>query len=306
MNKPNLLDELAKRPLLCDGAMGTQLMAHGLAPGHCGELWNVERPEIVRSIHATYLKAGCDLVTTNTFGGTSAALAKHDLSGQVAELNEAGARLGKEAVAGLKGRLAWVLGDVGPFGGFLEPVGEATAEEVLAMFAAQVKALVKGGVDGFIIETMSDPQEMVLAIRAARENSKLPIVATFAFDHGEGASFRTMMGATVEQAVGAAISAGASVVGANCGTSLTMTDYLQLAEEIIAVAGTTPVILQPNAGTPLMKQGKLVYGAIPADMAELAAGLLDVGVRIVGGCCGTTPAHLAAMSGVVHPHSQQT
>ena len=292
MVERDLMQWLSQRALVCDGAMGTQLMARGLASGECGERWNVERPEDVEAIHRAYRDAGCDLLTTNTFGGTSAALERHGLAERVAKLNLAGAQVARRAA----GDQCLVLGDIGPFGGFLEPVGDMTAEHLLAMFYRQAEALKEGGADAIIIETMSDSAEMAVAIRAAKQVATLPVIATYAFAHAEANAFRTMMGTTVRDAVAAAIEAGADVIGANCGTSLGLDDYRRLAEHLAAAAGKAPVILQPNAGAPKMDGGNLVYPATPADMAKLAPVLKKIGVKILGGCCGTTPDHLRAMA----------
>lgn len=288
----DLLSSLAARPLVCDGAMGTQLLARGLGAGECGMLWNIERPEEVRNVHEAYRQAGCSLITTNTFGGAASVLARHGLAGRVAELNRAGAQAAR-AVAGEAG---WVLGDIGPFGDFLEPLGDMGKEELHGIFHAQAAALIEGGADAILVETMSDPAEAEVAVAAAKACGSPTIFVTYAFqktDHGE---FRTMMGTGVEEAVARATAAGADVVGANCGTALTFPDYLELARQLVRVAGKTPVILQPNAGAPQMAGGQTIYDAKPQEMAELVGPLLHAGVRIIGGCCGTSPAHLAAMS----------
>jgi len=291
--KASLLDELARRPLLCDGAMGTQLFAAGLAPGACGEVWNAQNAKAVEAIHARYRSAGCDLVTTNTFGGTSIALERHGLAARADELNRAGAAAARRAV----GDGAWVLGDVGPLGAFLEPLGEVTPEAATEMFAAQVRALRAGGADAVVVETMSDATEMAVAVTAARAAGACPVIATYAFGKGDRSeAFRTMMGVGVDAALGAAVDAGADVVGANCGISLGLDDYRRLADALVKAARGRWVILQPNAGSPETVGGKLVYGATPAAMAEMVPAMLACGVRIVGGCCGTTPEHLAAMA----------
>jgi len=291
MAKTNLLEELKKRPLLCDGAMGTQLFIRGLAAGACGELLNVERPEVVQEVHRAYRQAGCDLITTNTFGGSSAALKKHGLADQTAALNRSGA----DAAIRQASPDAWVLGDIGPFGEFLEPLGDMKAAELLEIFGEQAAALYGAGVDAIIIETMSDPTELEVAVKAAKRASGKPVIATYAFADGGGGSFRTMMGTPVKDAIARAIAAGADVVGANCGSSLSLSDYVNLAEQIVAAAGKTPVIVQPNAGSPMLLDGKLVYRAKPEDMGAAVPSLLKTGVRIIGGCCGTTPSHLRAM-----------
>lgn len=296
MARKYLLDALNDRTLLCDGAMGTQLFLRGLAPGTSGEHWNVEKPHLVEDIHRAYRSAGCDLITTNTFGASAPALERHGLSKDVYVLNVAGAKAARRVA----GDDAWVLGDIGPFGGFLEPLGDTTPDQLLEIFTAQAKALKEGGADAAIIETMSDPNEMAVAIRAARQVGDWPIIATYSFDRGNGQEFRTMMGAYVADAVAEAIKAGADIVGANCGTSLSLQDYQRLAEELVAAAGNVPVILQPNAGSPQEVNGKLVYGATPADMAAIVPSLKEIGVKIIGGCCGTSPDHLAAMGKVVN------
>lgn len=287
-----LLAELKQRVVVCDGGMGTQLMARGMQPGECPELWNRTQPDHVRAIHAAYRDAGCQLLTTNTFGGTSTTLGKHGHGDDVEELNTAGARLAREAAGGK----CLVMGDVGPFGDFLEPVGDTTLDQLREIFCRQLNALATGGADGIIIETMSDATELSVAVAAAKAVSTWPVIATFAYAHGEAGTFRTMMGTSAEDATKAAIDAGADIVGSNCGTSLSLDDYVRLADAIVSAAGSTPVILQPNAGAPQMIAGKLTYLAKPQDMAHLATRLINAGVKVVGGCCGTTPDHLRAMA----------
>lgn len=287
----DLLSALATHPLICDGAMGTELLANGLGSGECGTLWNVERPEIVRGVHEAYRKAGCNLITTNTFCGSTFALEPHGLVERMAELNRAGARNARD----IAGDSAWVLGDIGPFGDFLEPLGDMTENDLRAIFRTQTQALIDGGVDALLVETMSDPAEMEVAIAAVKDCSSLPIIATYAFQKSGDTEFRTMMGTSIEETIERAIAAGANIVGANCGISLSFPDYLELARQLVRAAGRTPVILQPNAGSPQFVGDNTIYCATPADMAAIVAPLWDIGVRIIGGCCGTSPAHLAAM-----------
>lgn len=250
--KKSLLDELSRRPLLGDGATGTQLQAMGLTPGACGERWNLEHPERIRELHRRYLVAGSDLLTTNSFGGTPTVLAGHGLSGQVRDIN------------------------------------------VAAAFRPQIAALLEGGADAILIETMSDPAEMEIAIRVAREAGAPVVIATYAFQKS-AVGHRTMMGTTAAEAVARAIGAGADVVGANCGTELSLDDYEKLARELVAAAGRTPVIVQPNAGSPILRDGRVSYAESAAEFAAAAPRLLATGARIVGGCCGSTPEHIAAM-----------
>jgi methionine synthase I (cobalamin-dependent) len=290
MTREAFLDRLAQRPLLADGGMGTQLMARGLMPGVSGELWNIDQPEAIQAIHRDYREAGCDLLTTNSFQGTRQALMMHGLSEKVAEVNTAAARNARAAADG-----ALVMGDVGPFGGFLEPMGETTPEQLEEIFTEQLAALQAGGADLIVVETMSDPQESAAAIRAAKLAGDWPVIATFAFQKVPD-GFATMMGTSPGEAIARVRDAGADVVGANCGTALSLADYLDLARALVSAAGETPVIVQPNAGAPEEQDGTLHWPASPDDMADLVPQLLDAGVRIIGGCCGTTPNHLAAMA----------
>jgi 5-methyltetrahydrofolate--homocysteine methyltransferase len=285
------LDTLALRPLLGDGATGTQLQRLGLAPGACGEFWNIARPDLVRQVHRNYLAAGSDLLTTNTFGGTSYVLAGHGAEARVREINLAGARLARE----IAGDRAWVLGDMGPFGGLLEPLGDALPEDVTIAFRTQAEALLEGGADILLVETMSDPVEAALAVRAAKAAGAEFVIATYAFQQS-AVGFRTMMGTTVIAALAAAVAAGADVVGANCGTELSLEDYARLTAELAAAAAGRPVIVQPNAGSPQLVDGQICYAESAAQFAAAAPHYLDAGARLVGGCCGSTPEHIAAMA----------
>ncbi len=287
----DLLKTLAQRPLLCDGAMGTQLFAAGLEQGRCGETWNVDEPAKVQAIHQRYRDAGCDLITTNSFGASPLSLARHELASRCAELNQAAAKVARAAA----GDAGYVLAGLGPFGGLMEPYGDVPQDQVRESFQEQAHALHAGGADACLVETMTDADEMRLAIAAARAVGDWPVLGTFAFG-GAGGTYHTMMGVDPAGAVQAARDAGASVIGANCGSSLSLEDYLLLAQQLVAAAGDLPVILQPNAGSPIQRDGQTIYPASPAEMAALVPKLLNIGVRIIGGCCGTSPAHLAAMA----------
>jgi len=294
--KPNLLDVVNERVLVCDGAMGTQLFEAGLTPGACGELWNIDQPTVIQAVHQRYRDAGCDLITTNTFGGMRSQLERHGLAERVTEINKAAAEVARNVV----GDDGWALGDIGPFGDFLEPIGEVSHAQLTEIFTAQARALHSGGVDAFIVETMSDVNEMAVAIKACKHvDASMPVLATYAFESRGSDDLRTMMGVTVEQAVTEATAAGADVVGANCGTSLGLDDYRALAAALVKFAGSTPVSLQPNAGSPRNVDESLVYDATPEDMAALANDLVAAGVRGVGGCCGTTPTILQAMAAAI-------
>ncbi|RME72281.1 MAG: homocysteine methyltransferase, partial [Verrucomicrobia bacterium] len=275
MSRLGKLELLLKtRPLVCDGAMGTQLQQLGLAPGACGVAWNIEAPDRVRTVHQRYLDAGADLLTTNTFSGTSLALAGHGLGARAAELNRAAAALAREVA----GDRAFVLGDMGPFGGLLEPYGDAEPEAVKQAFAEQAAALLEGGADVLLVETMSDPAEAVLGIEAAREAGAALVMTSFAFQQS-GDTFRTMMGTTVADAVRAAVQAGAGIVGANCGTELALETYIRLAEELVAAAGDVPVVVQPNAGSPEVVDGEIVYRTTPEAFGAAAVRFVEAGAR---------------------------
>jgi 5-methyltetrahydrofolate--homocysteine methyltransferase len=289
--KPILTEACLTTSLTCDGAMGTQLIQRGMAVGECGMRWNAERPDDILAVHRAYRDAGCRLIISNSFGGTRSMLDRHEFGDQTAEWN----RLAAEIAATAAGPDGWVLGDVGPFGDFLEPMGDTTEEELEGIFQEQIRALVEGGADAILVETMSDPAEVAAAVRAAKTVTSLPVIASYAFQKSAG-TFRTMMGTTVADAIHAAYDAGADIAGSNCGTDLSLDDYLELGRQIVTAAAGRPTILQPNAGAPQLIDGRACYLATPEDMAATARELHAIGIRIIGGCCGTTPEHLAAMA----------
>ncbi len=288
--KSPLLTACLENLLVCDGGMGTELMALGLPPGSAGMLWNRNDPEHVRSVQEAYANSGCQILTTNSFGGTRSMLSRHDLGRETVDLNRRAAMLAREAA----GPGGYVFGDVGPFGGFLEPSGDTTREELETIFAEQITALLTGNIDAVLVETMSDPAEAEVAVRAAKKQCDLPVAVTFAFQKSAD-GFRTMMGRTAAEAVRAAIDAGADIVGANCGTDLTLDDYILLAGVLTKCAEGTPVLIQPNAGAPISTPTGVSYQATPDEMADCARALRDGGVAIIGGCCGTTPRHMQAI-----------
>jgi 5-methyltetrahydrofolate--homocysteine methyltransferase len=290
----NLLDILKKKVLVCDGAMGTQLIAAGLQPGECAEEWNVSRRDAVRRIQRAYIEAGADLVLTNTFGANRLALERHGLHERLAEFNAAAVENARVAA----GRGGFVLGDIGPTGAFPESLGGCGEDEFRDIFLEQAEALAAAGVDAFIIETMTSVEEMRGAVRAARKAAELPVIASAAYDPTpQGTVFRTMMGADVEQMTHAALKAGADVVGANCG-GVNMRDMVAVAG---IIRGITPksILIEANAGRPEVVGGATVYPETPAEFAAHVGELLKLGVRIVGGCCGTTPDHIRAIAKIV-------
>lgn len=288
----DLLDRIARAPLLLDGGMGSELMRRGLAAGQCPEEWNVSHADDVAAIHRDYYAAGSDIVNTNTFGGTSLKLAAYGRAAEAAAFNEAAARL---AVAlrdrEFPGRL--VAGDIGPSGAMVKPMGVAEPGELSAAFAEQAAALVAGGADLLNIETMFDLTEARLAVEAAHEAAGgRPVLASMAFKP-VAKGYRTMMGVSPEQAVTTLLEAGATLVGCNC--EITAELMAGLVPQLRELSGL-PVVAQPNAGQPRLEGGRTVYAETPAHFAAVVAGFPAAGAGVVGGCCGSTPAFIAALA----------
>jgi len=278
------------RVLLGDGAMGTELQRAGLQAGQPGELWNLEQPARVEAIHRAYVDAGADLVLTNTFGANPWVLGRYALGGSLEAIARSAAELARRAVP----PGVFVLGDIGPTGALLKPLGDATLEQFHGAFLRQAQALLAGGADGIIVETMSAIEEAVAAVRAARKAGAPFVIGSMAFDRTKDASFRTLMGVRPEFAARALVEAGAAIVGANCGTKMRVADFAQLTAALRS-AVTCPVMIQPNAGRPELAGGQTVYRLSPAEFAGAMRAVVKAGARIVGGCCGTTPAHIAAV-----------
>ena len=276
--------------IVADGAMGTMLQEVGLPTGASPEGWLMENPDPVRGVHRAYVEAGAELILTCTFGGTRARLERPGLADRVAEVNQRAAEIAREAAAGD----AYVAGDIGPLGEFLAPMGKITYEQAVEMFAEQAAALAAAGVDALYIETMSDLNEARAAVEGAQQvEAGIPIFATFSFDsHG-----RTNMGVSPEQAAEALLALGVDAFGANCGATLEMTQ--EAAAKMHETAPHMPIIVKPNAGRPHMVGREAVYDATPEDMAKYARSFVALGARIVGGCCGSTPAHIAAIAAAV-------
>jgi len=286
--RPTLAEALLQpRVLVGDGAMGTELQRAGLEPGDCGDAWNLRHPDRVTAIQRRYVEAGSEILLTNTFGTNHFVLARYDLVAETARIARASVKVAREAA----GARAWVLGDVGPCGRFLAPLGDVTAEALEASLRETIGAFLDEGVDGIVLETMTALDELLLGIRVARDLGAPVVIASLAFDRARD-SFRTMMGVTVPQAGAAARDAGADVIGANCGTRLAPRDFAELGRQLHA-ASSLPVMLQPNAGQPVLEDDRVVYPLTPDAMADELIEVATVG-RIVGGCCGTTPAHIAA------------
>ncbi len=276
-----------RKVLIADGGWGTEFVLKGLGPGEAPEAWNLDRREDVLAVAFSYVQAGADIILTNTFGGTHMKLAKSGLDSKTIEINRRGAEISREAA----GKSTLVFASVGPTGEFMAPLGTATAEEMGHDFAEQAKALANGGADGIVIETMTDLAEARAALKAVKENADLPVAATMTFDKGKR-GYATIMGIRPEQAVRELEKSGADIVGANCGAGFeSMIEVIRVMRE----ATSLPIWCKPNAGLPELLNGKTVYRETPEMMASQLKALVDAGANIVGGCCGTTPAHIRAL-----------
>ena len=295
MPRMNLRERITKDLFLLDGAMGTQLIARGIEVGKCNDYLNVESPDVVLDIHRSYFEAGSDAVLTNTFGANKYALGRHRLAEEAAKINSAGARIARKA----GGQDKYVLGDIGPSGDFLEPLGSLKPEELKEAFARQAKALLDGGVDGFIIETMTALDEVTIAIEAVKSvGGGVPVLASMSFDMA-GGDFKTMMGVGIEAAVAKIVALDVDAVGFNCGT-VSLDEYIELAEKFVsavrALSADAIVYAEPNAGKPELVEGQAVYKVSPENFAAAAKKIHSAGVNIIGGCCGTGPAHIKALA----------
>ncbi len=282
-----------KGPVIADGAMGTMLFQLGLEQGASPELWNVDHPERIRQVHRQYIDAGSQIILTNTFGCNRKRLELHTLSDRVHELNKAAARMARSVANGAIQPIL-VAGDIGPSGSVLEPYGDLPYDEAVEIFAEQTRGLIGGNVDVIWIETMSDLEELRAAVEGVRRvSSDIPIVTTMTFD----TNGRTMMGVTPEQAVEAILKFDVAAFGGNCGNG---PDEIEaVIEKMHAAAPDAVLVAKANAGIPTLKNGVAVYDATPADMAEYAKKVRDLGARIVGACCGSTPDHIAAIAGAI-------
>lgn len=281
-----LYDLLVNGPVLTDGSWGVHLQSLGLQPGESPDVWNITHPEIVAQVAQAYVDAGSKVILTNTFGASRIMLARHGYADRTVEINRAGASISRNAADGK----AHVFASIGPSGAMLM-MGDVTEDELRSAFEEQSQALVAGGAEAIVIETMSDVAEAALAVRAAHATG-VPVVASMTFDSGKNKD-RTMMGTTPEQAAEELTAAGADVIGANCGQGIE--GYVPICARLHA-ATQLPVWIKPNAGLPEMIEGKAVYRTTPEEFASYARALLDAGASFIGGCCGSDPEFIRALA----------
>ena len=278
--------------LVSDGATGTNLQKVGLAAGVSPEVWVMEQPQKILDLESAFVRSGSDIILTCTFGGTRLRLKGGAYEDKVAEVNHKAVDLARQAASERLGVM--VAGSIGPVGGLLKPYGPLTVEEVTAAYAEQAVALIEAGVDLLVIETQFSLDEALVAFSAARQAGDLPIVVSFSYDRG----LRTMMGVKPSQVLNTFLPLGVNAIGANCGTSLEnmeliVRDYAKLAPEM-------PIWAKPNAGMPeLDETGETIFKITPQEMGVATQQNINAGARIVGGCCGNTPHHLAEIARIV-------
>ena len=284
---PSFREALARRDvLLADGATGTNYHDMGIEPGKAPEEWVVEAPDRVAELHRRFAEAGSELVLTSSFGGSSLRLADEALHGRAVEVNTRAAEIARDAV----GPDLLVAGSIGPTGHLTDPLGPLTRELAVSTFAEQAGALAAGGVDLIVLETFFSLDEGLWALDGVRSATDLPVVVSYSFDQGT----RTMMGLSPTDVVRAFAPLGVTAIGANCGRSLADTD--RIVDELLTEAAGLPLWVKPNAGVPRIVGDRVLYEAGPDMLAEHVAGYAEQGVRIVGGCCGSTPEHVAAIA----------
>jgi 5-methyltetrahydrofolate--homocysteine methyltransferase len=284
-----LIEELKSGALLCDGAMGTQIIAMGLKSGEAPEAFNLSEPDKIRAIHRSYFEAGSRIIETNTFGGSGLRLREFGMGDKVYRCNYEGVRFAKEVV----GDKGFVAASMGPTGQFMEPLGPVSEEEMEECFHEQALALIEGGADAVCVETMMDAREAAAAIKGVKRAADVPVLATMSFNLDKN-GYRTMMGIDPATAAREMIDAGADVIGVNCVAG--PEPALEIIREMRRAVGNHLFMAQPNAGLPVVEEGNTIYPLKPEEMAHGMAELLKEGVNIIGGCCGTTPEHIRLMA----------
>lgn len=290
----SVIDKLHAGHMVLDGGMGTQLFDMGLGISQCPHVWNVEQPDKVRAIHKSYYDAGADIILTNTFGANKYRLSQFELQDKVAELNQAGVKAARQ----LGDRPYLIAGNIGPTGYLLHPYGVHHPDDFVQCFREQAQALEEGGVDMFVIETQSDPKEALAAMEGVRSVSAKPIIVSFTFQLGKQ-GYRTMMGTSPQDAWESLQDTDIQGFGVNCGEG--MEKYLNLVP-ILRSFTTLPFMVKPNAGVPEMVDGETRYTETPSDFQRMIPGIIDAGVNLIGGCCGTTPEHIRVIREAVDAH----
>ena len=285
-----VLETVRKKGILVsDGAWGTLLHQRGLSASECPESWNLLRPEDVLAVAESYVDAGADVILTNSFGGNPFKLEPYGYGNQVYPINKAAGEISRKAA----GEKVLVLGSIGPTGKMVF-MGEVPGEELFRGFELQSHGLADGGVDGLLVETMSDTAEATVAVQAAKSVHGLDVICTFTLEKTRDGKYRTLMGHSVRDCVESALSAGADLIGTNCGNGTA--GMIEIVKEIREIDGQIPVVVHANAGLPVYRDGKTVFPEGPEEMASMIGGLIDAGANIIGGCCGTTPDHIKLIS----------
>lgn len=300
MSRKSICETVRERCLASDGGWGTFLQEQGLEPGECPELWCLEKPDKVAQAAEAYIRAGADMIQSNSFGGSRYKLDMFGVGDRTYEINRAAAQISRQAA----GEDHWVISSLGPSGKMLM-MGEVTEEELYDVFREQCEALAEGGADAICVETMSAIDEASIAVRAARENTDLEVISTFVFSPGQQENeYRTMMGVSPAEAARAALDAGAQIIGSNCGNGLE--GMIEVIRQMRQAVGTdAPMLVHGNAGLPQLVDGQEIFPETPGMMAAHVPELLRAGTQIVGGCCGTTPEHVTAVKKAVEKFNNQ-